>query len=100
MSLVERKDVSRSLVAGHLIRSIAAALGRAPSSISQEIHRNGGSQQYRAMPTKPLGTGSTDRRLVSWRVIRSWRNVWLMRTFPGDMTSQVSHETIYRRLFI
>ena len=41
-SLVEREDVSRALVAGHTIRLIASMLGRAPSTISREIRRNGG----------------------------------------------------------
>ena len=48
LSLVEREGVSRALVAGHSIRSIATTLGRAPSTISREIRRNGGSERYRA----------------------------------------------------
>lgn len=48
LSLAEREDVSRALVAGHSIRSIAASLGRAPSTISREIGRNGGADRYRA----------------------------------------------------
>ena len=46
--MAEREDVSRALVAGHSIRAIAAALGRAPSTISREIRRNGGAERYRA----------------------------------------------------
>lgn len=48
LSLAEREDVSRALVAGHLIRSIATTLDRAPSTISREIRRNGGAERYRA----------------------------------------------------
>ena len=48
LTLAEREDVSRALVAGHSIRSIAATLGRAPSTISREILRNGGAERYRA----------------------------------------------------
>src|SRR5687767_9890482 len=48
LSLAEREDVSRALVAGHSIRSIATTLDRAPSTISREIQRNGGAERYRA----------------------------------------------------
>src|SRR5215469_14358031 len=48
LSLAEREEISRSVVAGRSMRSIAASLGRAPSSISREIRRNGGCQGYRA----------------------------------------------------
>jgi IS30 family transposase len=48
LSLAEREEISRGVVAGHSLRSIAASLRRAPSTISREIKRNGGRQQYRA----------------------------------------------------
>jgi IS30 family transposase len=48
LSLTEREEISRGVVAGHSLRSIAASLRRAPSTISREINRNGGRQQYRA----------------------------------------------------
>ncbi|MDM8359796.1 helix-turn-helix domain-containing protein, partial [Pandoraea communis] len=48
LTLAEREEVSRSIVAGHSIRSIASRLGRAPSTISRELRRNGGPQDYRA----------------------------------------------------
>ena len=48
LSLAEREEISRSMVAGHSIRSIAASLGRAPSTVSREIKRNGGRRCYRA----------------------------------------------------
>lgn len=48
LTLVEREEISRSLAAGHAIRTIAALLGRAPSTISREISRNGGQNSYRA----------------------------------------------------
>lgn len=48
LSLTEREEISRSLVAGQSIRSIALQLGRAPSTICREIKRNGGQGCYRA----------------------------------------------------
>src|SRR3569623_120285 len=48
LTLAEREEISRSVVAGQSIRSIAAALGRAPSTVSREIQRNGGLEAYRA----------------------------------------------------
>ena len=48
LTMAEREEISRALVAGHSLRSIASSLGRAPSTISREINRNGGRQHYRA----------------------------------------------------
>ncbi len=48
LTLAEREEISRALVTGESIRSIAARLGRAPSTISREIKRNGGRDGYRA----------------------------------------------------
>jgi IS30 family transposase len=48
LTLVEREEISRALVTGHSIRSIAARIGRAPSTVSREIKRNGGQASYRA----------------------------------------------------
>ena len=48
LSLAEREEISRGVVAGHSIRSIAAALGRAPSTVSRELRRNGGRRRYQA----------------------------------------------------
>lgn len=55
LTLAEREDISRAVVAGHSIRSIASSLGRAPSTISREISRNGGEERYRAsQASRPL----------------------------------------------
>ena len=48
LSLSEREEISRGVIAGRSMRSIAASLGRAPSSVSREIRRNGGCRGYRA----------------------------------------------------
>jgi len=48
LSMAEREDISRGLVAGHSMRMIASELGRSPSTVSREIRRNGGRHRYRA----------------------------------------------------
>ena len=48
LTLAEREEISRGIIAGNSIRSVATALGRSPSTISREIKRNGGKQHYRA----------------------------------------------------
>ena len=117
LSLAEREDVSRALVAGHSIRSIAATLGRSPSTISREIRRNGGSDRYRAShadqaawdrahrpKTCKLAVHPTLAARVADKLQQQWSPQqiagWLMRTYPDDATCHVSHETIYRTLFI
>lgn len=117
LSLGEREEISRGLVAGHSIRSIASTLRRAPSTISREINRNGGQSGYRAsqaeqaawdraLRPKPcklaenrhLASLVADKLRVQW----SPEQVagWLKCTYPGNEDYQVSHETIYRTLYI
>jgi len=117
LSLAEREDISRAVVADHSIRSIATSLGRAPSTISREIERNGGQESYRASRAdqaawdrahRPKTCKLVDNRalahLVAGKLQMQWSPEqiagWLRRTYPGDENSQVSHETIYRSLFI
>lgn len=117
LSLAEREDVSRALVAGHSIRSIATTLGRAPSTISREIRRNGGAERYRASHADQAAWDRAHRpkacklalhpalaKRVADKLQQQWSPQqiagWLMRTYPDDATCQVSHETIYRTLFI
>lgn len=117
LSLVEREEVSRALVAGHSIRSIAAAQGRAPSTISREIRRNGGAERYRASHADQAAWDRAHRpkacklalhpalaKRVADKLQQQWSPQqiagWLMHTYPDDVTCQVSHETIYRTLFI
>jgi IS30 family transposase len=65
LTLAEREDISRAVVAGHSIRSIASSLGRAPSTISREIKRNGGQGCYRAsQAARPLTR--PERSLATW----------------------------------
>ena len=117
LSLAEREDVSRALVAGLSIRAIAATLGRAPSTISREIRRNGGADRYRASHADQAAWDRAHRpktcklvlhpmlaARVADKLQQRWSPQqiagWLMRTYPDDATCQVSHETIYRTLFI
>ena len=48
LTMAEREEISRGLVAGRSLRSLAVALGRSASTVSREICRNGGSRRYRA----------------------------------------------------
>jgi len=117
LTLGEREDVSRALVAGHSIRAIASMLRRAPSTISRELRRNGGAERYRAShadqaawdrahrpKTCKLALHPTLAERVADKLQQQWSPQqiagWLMRSYPEDATSQVSHETIYRTLFI
>jgi len=117
LSLSEREEISRGVVAGRSLRSIAASLNRAPSTVSREINRNGGRQHYRANvadraawdrahrpKTCKLAQNPALARIVASKLQLEWspRQIagWLRRSYPDDETYQVSHETIYRTLFI
>ena len=117
LSLCEREEISRGLSTRRSLRSIARQLGRAPSTISREVNRNGGSDRYRAAPSdqaawdralRPklckLACHPSLRRTVSMKLQRKWSPEqiagWLKRAFPEEKQSQVSHETIYRSLFV
>jgi IS30 family transposase len=117
LTLAEREEISRSLVAGRSIRSIAASLRRAASTISREINRNGGLASYRASTADQAAWDRAHRpkpcklvanpelaRIVAGKLQRLWAPEqiagWLKHEYPGDEHFQVSHETIYRSLFI
>jgi IS30 family transposase len=117
LTLTEREEISRGIVAGRSIRSIAASLGRAPSTISREINRNGGQQYYRANQADQAAWDRAHRpkvcklvenrslaRIVARKLQLEWAPEqiagWLKHTYPDDENYQVSHETIYRSLFI
>jgi IS30 family transposase len=117
LSLAEREEISRSLASGHTIRLIAQQLGRAPSTISREINRNGGRTSYRAScaddtawkrALRPksckLVNNPVLAHIVAHKLQVQWSPQqiagWLKHTFAGNEDFQVSHETIYRSLFI
>jgi IS30 family transposase len=117
LSLSEREEISRGVVAGHSIRSIAATLRRSPSTVSREIKRNGGQQCYRANVADQAAWDRAQRpkicklvqnrklsRMVAIKLKKLWSPAqiagWLKRTYSNDESFQVSHETIYRSLYI
>ena len=117
LSLTEREEISRAVVGGQSIRSIAMLLGRSPSTISREIKRNGGQDCYRASQADKAAWDRAHRpktcklvenralaRVVAGKLQMQWSPEqiagWLKRTYPGNGNYQVSHETIYRSLFI
>ena len=117
LTLSEREEISRGIVADLSIRSIAENLNRSPSTISREIKRNGGYESYRATRAdqaawnrayRPkrckLACNSALRRTVVIKLQLNWSPEqiagWLKIEFPNDEINQVSHETIYRSLFV
>ena len=117
LTLAEREHISRGIVAGYSIRSIATSLGRAPSTVSREIKRNGGRRRYRASQADQAAWDRAQRpkpcklvvnralaRIVAKKLRQLWAPEqiagWLKCSYPNDESYQVSHETIYRSLFI
>ncbi len=117
LSLAEREEISRGIVAGHSIRTIASQLGRAPSTVSREIRRNGGQRRYRGNKadeaawqrahrpkTCKLAANYALAHIVAEKLQLEWSPDqiagWLKYTYPDDEHYQVSHETIYKTLFI
>ncbi|MGO4221713.1 IS30 family transposase [Lysobacter sp. TAF61] len=117
LSLAEREEISRGVVSGQSIRSIAAALGRAPSTVCRELRRNEGPNGYRASRADQVAWDRARRpktcklarhralaRQVAAKLQQRWSPQqiagWLKQIHPDDASGQVSHETIYRTLFI
>lgn len=117
LTLDEREEISRGIVAGLSIRAIATNLGRAASTVSREIKRNGGNSKYRAASAdqaawdrskRPklckLAQNLTLRLNVASKLKQLWSPEqiagWLKRTYPEEEHNQVSHETIYKSLYI
>jgi len=117
LTLSEREEISRGIAAGRSLRWIAASLGRAPSTISREVKRNGDRRQYRAAKAdqaawdrshRPKTCKLAENRelalIVAEKLQLEWSPDqiagWLKSTYPDDENYQVSHETIYKTLFI
>jgi IS30 family transposase len=117
LSVAEREEISRGVAGGQSMRAIAGRLGRAPSTVCRELGRHGGRGGYRAATAdaaawqrarrpKPCKLAAVPRlrTLVAAKLQRDWAPAqiagWLRSTFPEDERVQVSHETIYRSLFI
>jgi IS30 family transposase len=117
LSLADREEISRGLGGGSSLRAIARQLGRAASTISREVRRNGGIQRYRAVRADQAAWGRSQRpkpcklachpelcRTVCAKLRLHWSPEqiagWLKREHDGEAHRQVSHETIYRSLFV
>jgi IS30 family transposase len=117
LTLAEREEISRGVSAEHSIRRIARQLQRCPSSISREIARNGGRSRYRAAEAEHqaaqralrpkrcvLAQRYRLRCVVAQKLAERWSpqqiSGWLVEQFPQQHSMRVSHETIYRTLFV
>ncbi len=113
----EREHISRGVAAAQSIRAIARELGRPASTISREIARHGGRAHYRAVAADTRAWRLAERpkpcrlalepalcRVVTARLEREWSPEqiagWLKREYPGDARMHISHETIYRTLYV
>ncbi len=117
LTLAEREEISRGITAHQSARSMARLLGRSPSTVSREISRNGGYDRYRAAladekawvrARRPKRFKLTNNPVLRQAVVRKLRlnwspeqiAGWLKRTHPEGEFYHVSHETIYRSLFV
>jgi IS30 family transposase len=113
----EREEISRGLATGESLRTIASRLGRPASTVCREVNRNGGRRNYRAQKAEEqaskrarrpkqclLTINDRLRELVAQKLEEDWSpeqiSGWLKREYPDDEAMYVSHETIYRTLFV
>ncbi len=117
LRLSEREEISRAIARGESARAIARALGRSHTTIAREVNRCGGRRAYRAH--------AAERE--AWRRARRWRPTklelcgelrrvvierleddnspeqiagWLRLAYPDNEAMRLSHETIYRALYV
>jgi len=117
LTVGEREDISRGLASGSSLRDIAKRLERAPSTVSREVARHGGRPEYRAHDAEQRAWDATLRpkrcllaiqvklqEVVASKLILDWSpeqiSGWLKIRYADDESMRVSHETIYRSLFI
>jgi IS30 family transposase len=117
LTLAEREGISRGIASGSSIREIARGLERAASTVSREVVRHGGRSLYRAseadhqawksaLRPRPclLALHRKLRTMVASKLILDWSpeqiSGWLKKRYPNNESMRVSHETIYRSLFI
>ena len=117
LTLAEREDISRGVAAGWSVRRIAEQLSRAPATVSRELARHGGRRRYRAadadsdawkVARRPkrclLAVSRKLQRIVASKLSLDWSpeqiSGWLKVQYPADEGMRVSHETIYRSLFV
>lgn len=117
LTLQEREEISRAICRGESFREIARGLRRPASTISREVARNGGRLRYRATDADAAAWGRAKRpkrcklaqdgylrRCVAFKLSQNWSpeqiSGWLRQRYPNDKRMRISHETIYRSLFI
>src|SRR5712692_8593339 len=117
LTLAEREDISRGIASGWSIREIARRLHRAAATVNREVTRHGGRPAYRAHEAdsqaweaalRPkrclLAVNRKLRNIVASKLMLDWSpeqiSGWLKTQYPDDESKRVSHETIYRSLFI
>jgi IS30 family transposase len=117
LTLSEREEISRGIASQESLRSIAYRLGRAPSTISREIKRNNGDHDYRATQADQAAWDRSKRpkrckldgnhlliKTISSKLQLNWSPQqiagWLKREYSTEEHNQVSHETIYRSLYV
>lgn len=117
LTLAEREEISRGIASGDSMRAIALRLGRSASSVSREVSRNGGRGRYRALKAderawerarRPkrclLAQNNRLRDMVSGKLSEDFSpqqiSGWLAKRYPDDEVMHISHETIYRTLFV
>jgi IS30 family transposase len=117
LTLPEREDISRGIASGSSLREIAKLLDRAVSTVSREVARHGGRSEYRANAADDQAWQSASRpkpcrlalceqlqEMVASKLLLDWSpeqiSGWLKTQYPRDDRMRVSHETIYRSLFI
>jgi IS30 family transposase len=113
----EREEISRGLASGESLRAIATRLGRCASTVCREVNRNGGRRNYRAQKAEEqalkrarrpkrclLAIDERLRDVVARKLREDWSpeqiSGWLKREYPDDEAMRISHETIYRTLFV
>ncbi len=117
LCLDERESISRGLAGGKSLRAIAQEINRAPSTVSREVERNGGSANYRAATAEhatwdralrpklcKLAQHARLVKAIAKKLKRQWSPQqiagWLKRRYPNNERYHVSHETIYKTLYI
>jgi IS30 family transposase len=117
VSYAERVQIEVRCEAGQSVRQIASAIGRSASTVCRELARNGGRERYRAVRAEGRAQqfarrpkpGKLERSAVLWAEVRArLRRRWspqqiaatLKRDYRDDPAMQISHEPIYRALYV
>ena len=111
LTLAEREEISRGIAVHRSARWMAGLLGRSPSTVSREISRNRAAladdrawTRTRRPKRCKLATNAWLRQAVASKLRLNWAPEqiagWLKRVHPEDERFYVSHETIYRSLFV